>query len=232
MTFTSSISSRLRLTPSRAAAASQRAALVASSVPIIEQTSPSASSDHQLISTGNTTSESFKIKSSRQFRFSKKKQQQQQHFEEQATVLQLNNESEASSATATVVDGDAGEDTEHRNLPGPSSLFKGRFPYQLRSRTSSEASNFPPCVTSTTSSKEKDSNKSRKSSVGLLNLVNEKDKSVKKKNNSHGRSGDSSSGFHRSGGRGGGSFQTASVSNTTGSCASSRFVKFEFFNSS
>ena len=134
----------------------------------------------------------------------------------------MNNESEASSAaTASVVDTEDPEEVEHRNLPGPSSLFKGRFPYQLRSRTSSEASNFPSCVTS----KEKD--KSRKSSVGLLNLVTEKDKTVKMKNNSHGRS--DNSGYHRSGGRGG-SFQTASVSNTTGSCASSRFVKFVIFD--
>ncbi|CAG7833935.1 unnamed protein product [Allacma fusca] len=190
--ISSSISSRLRLTPSRAAAASQKAALTATS----ESSISSIPTNTSVSSTQSCESKSKS--SSKQFRFSKKKQ----HIQKSAQV-----------ATATTTDTDDPEELERRNLPGPSRSFKDRFPYQLRSRAGSETTNYPSCPSS--------KDKSRKTSVGILksaHILSEKEKTLKKKGNFHGRS--DNSGSSRSGGRGG-SLQTASSSNTTGSCASS-----------
>ncbi|CAL8126786.1 unnamed protein product [Orchesella dallaii] len=215
----SAIVSRLRLTPSRAAAASQKAAAAAA---VSNNLEALTSDSHPR--PGPSGIRSSSKHRSRQARHSRRRSHQEAP---EATVADSTSKPQKNSSDTDELP----EDTD-LNHPGPSSRYRnlteGDFPYRLRSRSGAESSVEAYAGTHQRGGKEsKDKSHRGASNLRVAHILSEKERSLKKGNSKGSTSSSTSASAtasttnnSRFAGRGGSA--TASSSNTTGSCASSR----------
>ncbi|ODN00156.1 hypothetical protein Ocin01_06524 [Orchesella cincta] len=216
----SAIVSRLRLTPSRAAAASQKAAAAAAVTSNLE----ALTSDPHPRPGPSGIRSSSKHRSRQQGRHSRRRSHQE--APEAAAVDSTSKAQKNSSDTDELP-----EDIDS-NHPGPSSRYKnlteGDFPYRLRSRSGADSSAEAYSNTHQRGGKEaKEKSHRGASNLRVAHILSEKERSLKKGNSKGTTSSPTSTSAtvgttnnSRFAGRGGSA--TASSSNTTGSCASSR----------
>lgn len=218
-----SIVSRLRLTPSRAAAASQKAAAAAA-----------ATTNSLSLSCGgndNNSPSSSGIRSAGKHRSKQRHSRRRSHQEapEASSVDSATKPLKNSSDTD-----EPAEDLDTPDRPGPSSRQRlegdsqgNFFPYRLRSRSGADATGEGCTLANARGKESKDKSHRGITNLRVAHILSEKERNLKKgpsKSSATPASTTSTSlsstNTTRLTGRGGST--TASSSNTTGSCASSR----------